>query len=115
MMVTLPQNIQHQAVFVTSATCLALAQIHRQVYSPGENGLDATMSLMFNFCKVTSLVCCVRDGLTIQKHGPQNSQLKKREIEYANTDGIPSFFDYWSYMYFCGASIAGPWYEFKDF
>jgi len=115
MMRFLPQNIQHQAVFITSAACLALAQVHRMVYSPGVNGLDATMALMFNFCKVTSLVCSVRDGQTLLKLGQENSKLKKREIEYASTDGIPSFFDYWSYMYFCGASISGPFYEYKDF
>jgi D-alanyl-lipoteichoic acid acyltransferase DltB (MBOAT superfamily) len=41
--------------------------------------------------------------------------LKSREKEYSNVDGIPSFFDYWAYMYFVGAAISGPWYEFKDF
>lgn len=70
---------------------------------------------MFNFCKVSSLVCCVRDGITIKNLGAEKSNLKKRELEYANLDGIPSFFDYWAYMYFVGASISGPFYEFKDF
>lgn len=73
------------------------------------------MSLMFNFCKVTSLVCAVSDGLKINKDGLEKSDLKSREKKYAITDGIPSFFDYWSYMYFCGAAFSGPWYEFKDF
>lgn len=41
--------------------------------------------------------------------------MKSRELEYANLEGIPSFFDYWAYMYFCGASISGPFYEYKDF
>jgi hypothetical protein len=73
------------------------------------------MNLMFNFCRVTSLVCAVSDGIRIKKEGLEQVNLKKREKEFAITDGIPSFVDYWAYMYFCGASISGPWYEFKDF
>jgi hypothetical protein len=65
MMISLPVNLQHRAAFVTSAIVLALAQLHKQIYTPGVNGLDVPMNLMFNFCKVTSLVCCVRDGLQI--------------------------------------------------
>jgi len=41
---------------------LALSQIHKQVYSFGVNGLDVPMNLMFNYCRVTSLACCIRDG-----------------------------------------------------
>jgi hypothetical protein len=72
------------------------------------------MSLMFNFCKVTSLVCCVNDGLKIKNEG-EGANLKSREKTFANLEGIPSFFDFWCYMYFCGAAISGPWFEFKDF
>lgn len=70
---------------------------------------------MFNFCRVTSLVCAVSDGLKIKRDGLQNVNLKSREKQYAITDGIPSLPDYWAYMYFCGGAISGPWYEFKDF
>ena len=28
---------------------------------------------------------------------------------------VPSFFDFMSYLYYCGAAISGPWYEYKDF
>lgn len=80
MMITLPTQMQHKAVFVSAAICLALAQLHKQFYTPGVNGLDVPMNLMFNFCKLTSLVCCVRDGLQIQKYGAEKSNLKKREI-----------------------------------
>jgi len=72
------------------------------------------MSLMFNFCRVTSLVCCVRDGIHLKKYGDK-ADLKSREKKFAISEGIPTFLDYWSYMYFCGACISGPWYEFKDF
>ena len=40
--------------------------------------------------------------------------LKTREKSYA-IEQFPSFFDYISYLYFCGAAISGPFYEFKDF
>jgi hypothetical protein len=78
------------------------------------------MNLMFNFCKVTSLVCAVSDGIKIKEHLKKGKDistldLKSREKLFANEEGIPSFFDYWCYMYFCGAAISGPWYEFKDF
>jgi D-alanyl-lipoteichoic acid acyltransferase DltB (MBOAT superfamily) len=115
MMTYLPQKWQHIAVFVTSAFILSLAQLHKQFFNPGVNGLDVPMNLMFNFCKVTSLVCAVSDGLKIKKEGRDNADLKKREKEFAIETGIPDFFDYWAYMYFVGAAISGPWYEFKDF
>ena len=72
------------------------------------------MNLMFNFCRVTSLVCAVSDGIKFKKLG-ERANLKTREVKYAITEGIPSFTDYCCYMYFCGACISGPWYEFKDF
>ena len=71
---------------------------------------------MFNFCRVTSLVCCVRDGLKVKNATPSNpANLKTREKSFAIEEGIPSLFDFWAYMYFCGGVISGPWYEFKDF
>lgn len=80
------------------------------------NGLDVPMSLMFNFCRATSLVCCVRDGIKIKMSSKSTAvDLKSREKVFAIEEGIPSFFDFWCYMYFCGAAISGPWYEFKDF
>jgi len=115
MMILLPAKYQHVAVFATSAIVLALAQLHKQIYNPGVNGQDVPMNLMFNFCKVTSIVCAVSDGIKINREGLEKVNLKKREKEFAITDGIPSFVDFWAYMYFCGTSISGPWYEFKDF
>ena len=58
----LPRSHSHIAVFVVSGLGLALAQAHRQIYFYGYNGLDVPMNLMFNFSRVTSLACCIRDG-----------------------------------------------------
>lgn len=30
-------------------------------------------------------------------------------------DNIPSFYDFLGYLYYCGGTIAGPFYEYKDF
>ena len=76
------------------------------------------MNLMFNYCRVTSLACCIRDGVTVKEARAKGESvapdLKKRELAYA-IEEIPSFFDFISYLYFCGAAISGPFYEFKDF
>ena len=80
---------------------------------PGVNGLDVPMNLMLNFCRLTSLVCCVHDGFKLKRDG-EDADLKKREKEFAVQD-VPSVLDFWTYMYYCGACISGPWYEFKDY
>ena len=74
------------------------------------------MNMMFNYCKVTSVVCCIKDGTTVKKARKldQEPDLKRREKLYA-VEEIPSFFDFISYLYFCGAAISGPFYEYKDF
>ena len=74
------------------------------------------MNLMFNYCKLTSVVCCIKDGqaVKIARKLDQEPDLKRREKLYAVED-VPSFFDFISYLYFCGAAISGPFYEYKDF
>ena len=82
---------------------------------------------MYNYCRITSLACCIKDGISVKearkrKNDQQrklavselNVNLKSREIKFALED-TPSFLEFFSYMYFCGAAISGPWYEFKDF
>ena len=57
-----PVESQHVAIFFVSGLGLALSQIHKQIFNFGVNGLDVPMNLMFNYCRVTSLACCIRDG-----------------------------------------------------
>ena len=91
------------------------------------NGLDLAVCLMFNYCRITSLACCIKDGTVIaearrlkkdfnRKIPLQDlgANLKSRELKFAIED-VPSFLEFMSYIYFCGATISGPWYEFKDF
>ena len=74
------------------------------------------MNLMFNYCRITSVVCCIKDGTALKTARKLNQEpdLKRREKIYA-VEEIPSFFDFISYLYFCGAAISGPFYEYKDF
>ena len=111
-----PTSCSHILVFLITGAALALSQIHKQIYSYGVNGLDVPMNLMFNYCRVTSLACCLRDGQTVIEARRQGKEpdLKRREKQLAIED-VPSFFDFLSYMYFCGAAISGPFFEFKDF
>lgn len=60
-----PKSNQHIWVFVISGMALAFSQLHKMIYSYGVNGLDVPMNLMFNYCRVTSLACCIRDGQKI--------------------------------------------------
>ena len=66
---------------MVSAIGLALAQVHRQIYNYGYNGLDVPLNLMFNFCRVSSLACCIRDGEKIAKAKKEGKEadLKSRE------------------------------------
>ena len=104
------------SIFLVSGIGLSLAQIHRQVYNYGVNSLDVGTNLMFNFCRVSSLACCISDGDKIvkAKKDGKEADLKPREKAYA-IEQIPSFFDFMSYLYFSGAAISGPWYEYRDF
>ena len=112
----MPRSQSHVAIFIVSGLGLAFAQLHRQIYYYGWNGLDVPMNLMFNFCRVSSLACCIRDGhyMTKAEKDGKEPDLKPREKAFAIKE-IPSFFDFMSYLYYCGAAISGPWYEYKDF
>jgi hypothetical protein len=70
---------------------------------------------MFSYCKNTSLACNIADGFAINqaKKSDKQANLKPREIEYAVYEK-PGVLDYFSYMYFGGSAISGPWFEYKD-
>jgi hypothetical protein len=73
------------------------------------------MTMMFGYCRVTSLACCIKDGHTIKQSEKDKSEpnLKTREKAFAVRE-VPTIFEFTSYMYFCGAPISGPWLEYKD-
>jgi len=73
------------------------------------------MTLMFSYCKNTSLACNIKDGYTAKKAEADKKEplLKRREVAFLVKE-MPSFYDYMAYMYFCGSAISGPWFEYKD-
>jgi len=85
------------------------------VYYSGTSGLTLCMSLMFHYCKNTSLACNIKDYEAIKKAKKDDSEpdLKPREKVFA-VEKRPNVFDYISYMYFCGSAVCGPWFEYKD-
>lgn len=97
------------------------------IWDYGGNGLDLAICCMYNYCRVTSLACNIKDGTVIKAERLRKRKsakeltltelgvdLKKRELKYA-IEKMPSFYHFMCYMYFCGAAISGPWYEFQDF
>lgn len=73
------------------------------------------------FCKVTCLACVLKDGDEVKRARARQKKskkkvepnLKSREVLMA-VEETPSLFDFIAYMNFAGASISGPWLEYKD-
>jgi D-alanyl-lipoteichoic acid acyltransferase DltB (MBOAT superfamily) len=127
MMRVFPSDTQHIGVFVVAGVGLCGAQLHRMIWDYGQNSLDLAICLMYNYCRITSLACCIKDGTMVKrardklKDGQRKVPLKElgvdlkaRELRFA-LEETPSFVEFLSYIYFCGAAISGPWYEFSDF
>jgi lysophospholipid acyltransferase len=102
---------------------LSGAHIHKMIYYDGFWGADVTSVMMLNLCKVSAIAINYRDGGV--ERAKRDKELKKSkenwiinvyvgEIEYLVED-LPSFYDYMGYMYYCGCTIAGPFFEYKDF
>jgi len=128
LMIMVPLKYQHLGVFLMAGLGLAGAQWHKMIYDYGMNGLNLPITMMFNYCRVSSLACCIKDGAAImavrKSKGDDVARkipladlgvdLKKRELAHALED-VPTFFEFLSYLYFVGACISGPWYEYNDF
>lgn len=70
--------------------------------------MDITTILMLNVCKFTNFAFNVVDGYK----SPE--RLSAYQNKY-KIPVIPSFFEYFSYIYFFGSSIMGPAFEFVDY
>jgi lysophospholipid acyltransferase len=117
-----PRDKSHYVVFVVNAVLLGGAHIHKMIYYDGFWGADITSVMMLNLCKVSAIAINYRDG-GVEK-AKRDKELKKRKIYYRHhtigeieylVDELPSFYDYMGYMYYCGCTIAGPFFEYKDF
>jgi lysophospholipid acyltransferase len=128
MMICCPSKYQHIGVFLIAGLGLAGAQWHKMIYDYGMNGLNLPITMMFNYCRISSLACCIKDGTVISAarkakgddvtrkipHSELGVDLKRRELKYAQED-VPTLFEFLSYLYFVGSCISGPWFEFGDF
>jgi len=103
---------QHKIVFIVNALMLSCAHLYKMYYYYGWWGIEVTTLMMMNLCRITSVAICYKDGVVPEID--RESKLKTRERYYA-IDKCPSFYDFLGYMYFCGGTIAGPFYEYKDF
>jgi len=75
-------------------------------------GADITAVMMLNLCKISAIAINYRDGsVPVAK---RDTELKSREKEYL-VEKLPSFYEYMGYMYYCGGTIAGPFFEYKDY
>ena len=63
---------------------------------------------MLNLCRITSISVNYRDGCV------DSDQLKTREREYAIKE-MPTFLQFIGYLYNSGCTLAGPFYEYKDY
>lgn len=62
-----PTHSQHIGVFILAGLGLFGSQLHRQIWEYGQNNLDLCVCTMYNYCRVTSLACCIKDGMLIKE------------------------------------------------
>jgi lysophospholipid acyltransferase len=81
-------------------------------YYYGFWGAEVTQVMMMNLCKISAISINYRDGAIPKEK--RDTQLKSREKEFL-VETLPSFYDYLGYIYYCGGTIAGPFFEYKDY
>jgi hypothetical protein len=65
-------------MFTIGGIFLGIVQIHRQVFYYGQNTLDARITLMIWYSRITSLACNLKDGDLLKKNRDK-PDLKSRE------------------------------------
>jgi len=67
MMTSCDIKYQHIGVFAIAGLGLFGAQWHKMIYDYGRNGLNLPITMMFNYCRISSLACCIKDGSVIRE------------------------------------------------
>jgi len=70
--------------------------------------MDITTYTMILTAKLSALAFCYKDG------GEKEENLMKEQIE-RRVINIPSPLEMMSYVFFCGACICGPFFEYSDY
>jgi hypothetical protein len=79
--------------------------------------------MMMNLCKISAVAINYRDGaVSVEKRDTELKSSKIKKLQWIIIgerefliEKIPSFYDYMGYMYHCGGTISGPFFEYKDF
>lgn len=99
----------HKVVFVVSFVCLSAAQLYRMFVEYGINRFDYSGRLMVITQKVTYVAYSLHDGLGRKKDELTEEQ-KEQRIER-----VPSFLEYFGYIFHHSMLLAGPVCSFKDY
>jgi len=70
--------------------------------------MDITTFTMLLTAKLSALGFCYKDG------GEKDENLLKEQIE-RKVVNVPNPLEMMSYVFYCGASICGPFYEYSDY
>lgn len=108
LMNVLPRNQQNKAVFVFVMAYLSGSHIYRMITNFGGWDMDITTYTMILTAKLSALAFCYRDG------GEKDENLLKEQIE-RKVVKMPSPLEMMSYVFFCGACICGPFFEYSDY
>lgn len=108
MMILLPRNFQHKAVFAFVMLYLSCSHIYRMITNFGGWEMDITTYTMILTAKLSALAYCYKDG------SMKDSDLLPEQIERKVTK-LPSVLELLSYVFFCCACISGPFFEYSDY
>lgn len=108
MMLVLPRNFQHKAVFVFVMLYLSGSHIYRMIVNFGGWEMDITTYTMILTAKLSALAFCYKDG------GEEEEKLLPEQKE-RKVKNLPSVLELASYVFFCGGCILGPFFEYSDY
>lgn len=108
LMNVIPRNQSHKAIFVFVMAYLSGSHIYRMVTNFGGWDMDITTYTMILTAKLSALGYCYRDG------GEKDENLLPEQIE-RKVVKMPSPLEMISYVYYCGACICGPFFEYSDY
>ncbi|KAM3147373.1 hypothetical protein pb186bvf_000624 [Paramecium bursaria] len=100
--------INAKVIFIQTMLYVSAHHIYRQITDYGGWSLDITTILMINCAKWTSFAYCYQDGLKNDEDLIQDQ--KERKITK-----LPSYFDYFTYIFFFFGCLAGPVYDYYDY
>ena len=108
LMNVLPRNFQYKVVFSFNLFYLSAQHIHTMLTNFGGWDLNATTYTMILITKLSALSFCYKDGIEKEENlFPEQKALKVVKM--------PSLIEYFSYVFFSGGCIMGPFFEYTDY